>query len=58
MTHVDDFTVAGAKDYVMKILDGVVAQITISKVEQNSFRYTCLGVKALKDSIEVAMQQY
>ena len=40
LTHVDDFEVTGTTDFVEEIISVVEKELTISKVEEDTFRYT------------------
>ena len=58
MSHVDDFTIGGDEEFVKRIVKGILEKFTVSKVEENEFRFTGLDVKAEKGKIEVAMEDY
>ena len=45
MSHVDDFTVAGETEFVDRIVKGISDEFTVSKVEEDNFRFTGLDVK-------------
>ena len=40
LTHVNDFEVTGITDFVEEIISVVEKELTISKVEEDAFRYT------------------
>ena len=56
MSHVDDFTIAGEEEFVKRIVKGISEKFTVSKVEENEFRFTGLDVKAEKGKIEVSIE--
>merc|ERR1712002_463743 len=58
LSHVDDFTVAGEEEFVKRIVKGVSEKFTVSKVEEDEFRFTGLDVKAKNEKIEVSMEDY
>ena len=58
LSHVDDFTIAGEEEFVKRIVKGISEKFTVSKVEENEFRFTGLDVKAEKGKIEVSMEDY
>ena len=58
ITHVDDFELTGTNDFVEEILEVVRKELTISKVEEDNFRYTGLNVNVISDSIEILMEEY
>ena len=58
LTHVDDFEVTGTTEFVEEIISVVERELTISKVEENTFRYTGLDVKIIADGIEISMEEY
>ena len=58
LSHVDYFTVAGEGEFVERIVKGVSDEFTVSKVEEDEFRFTGLDVKANNGKIEVSMEDY
>ena len=56
LTHVDDFEVTGTNDFVEEIIEVVEKELTVSKVEEDKFRYTGLDVKVISDGIEISME--
>ena len=54
----DDFTRAGEEDFVKRIVKGISYKFTVSKVEEDEFRFTGLDVKAKNGKIEVSMEDY
>ena len=58
LTHVDDFEVTGTIDFVEEIISGVEKELTISKVEEDTFRYTGLDVKIVTDGIDISMVEF
>ena len=57
ITHVDDFTLAGTEDFIKEVLETVSRELTVSKIERDSFRYTGIDVKTVEDGIEIEMLQ-
>merc|ERR1712243_286491 len=55
LTHVDDFEVTGTNDFGKEIISVVEKELTISKVEEDKFRYTGLDVKIVNDGIEILL---
>ena len=53
ITHVDDFTLAGTKDFIKEVLETVGKELTVSKIERDRFRYTGIDVSAVNDGIEI-----
>ena len=58
LTHVDDFEVARTPEFVKEIVLVVEEELTVSKVEEDTFIYTGLDVKIITDRIEVSMEDY
>ena len=58
LTHVDDFIIAGSKNFIGKIINKVNEILTVSKVEHGSFRFTGVDVKCVGNVIEVSMDDY
>ena len=56
--HVDDFTLAGTREFIEEVLDAIEKEHTASKVERDSFRYTGIDVEAVEDGIEIKMEDY
>ena len=54
----DDFTIAGENEFVNRIVKGIQERFTVSKVEEDEFRFTGLDVKAENGKIEVSMEDY
>ena len=38
ITQVDDFTLAGTEDFIKEVLETVAKELTVSKIERDSFR--------------------
>ena len=45
LSHMDDFTVAGDEQFVMEIVQAVKDAFTVSKIEEDKFRFTGLDIK-------------
>ena len=58
LSHVDDFTIAGNIDFVKRIVAGIKEKFTVSKVEEDNFRFTGLDVKTKNGKIEISMEDY
>merc|ERR1712121_611365 len=58
LSHVDDFTIAGTQEFVQRIVAGTEEKFTVSKVEEDNFRFTGLDVKTKNRKIEVSMEDY
>ena len=58
ITHVDNFTLAGTEDFIKEVLETVAKELTVSKIERDSFRYTGIDVAAVDDGIEIEMEDY
>merc|ERR1712082_419625 len=58
LSHVDDFTIAGDTDFVKRIVTGIKERFTVSKVEEDNFRFTGLDVKTQNGRIEISMEYY
>ena len=52
------FTIAGEDEFVKRIVKGVSDKFTVSKVEEDEFRFTGLDVKVKNEKIEVSMEDY
>ena len=58
ITHVDDFTLAGTAHFIKEVLEAVAKELTVSKIEKDSFRYTGIDVTTVDDGIEIEMEDY
>ena len=58
ITPVDDFTLAGTEDFIKEVLETVARELTVSKIERDSFRYTGIDVSAVDNGIEIEMEDY
>merc|ERR1712115_7961 len=58
LSHVDDFTIAGTQEFVNRIVKGIKRKFTVSKVEENNFRFKGLDVKTNDEQIEISMEDY
>ena len=62
LSHVDDFTIAGTQEFVQQILAGIEEKFTVSKVEEDNFRFTGLDVKTkngkLKFQWKIMLNQF
>ena len=57
-THVDDFDLAGKKSFVDKVTGEISKALDVSTVESDSFRFTGIDVKKVKEGIEISMEDY
>jgi len=48
LSHVDDFTIAGTQEFVQRIVAGIEKKFTVSKVEEDNFRFTKQQMEKLK----------
>ena len=58
LTHVDDFDIAGTSDFIKKVIDHVGRELTVSKIEENCFRFTGHQIKVVDNGIKVSMEDY
>ena len=58
LSHVDDFTIAGNTDFVKRIVTGIKERFTVSKVEEDNFRFTGLDIHTKIGKIEISMGDY
>ena len=58
LSHVDDFTIAGDIEFVQRIVKGIQERFTVSKIEEDKFRFKGLDVKAENGKIQVSMEDY
>jgi hypothetical protein len=58
-THVDDFNLAGSKNFVTMVTRKIQAALDVSKIEDGSFRFTGIDVEQMDDgSIVISMKDY
>ena len=55
---VDDFDLAGTKSFVERVTEKVSANLDVSKVEDDRFRYTGIDIKKVENGIEISMDEY
>ena len=58
LSYIEDFTIAGTKVFVNRIIKGIKKKFTVSKIEENNFRFTGLDVKTNDEQIEISMEEY
>ena len=58
LTCVDDFDLAGTEEFVEMVTEKVGVFLDVSKVEDDSFRFTGIDIKKVEDGIEVSMEDY
>ena len=49
---------AGTEDFIKEVLETVARELTVSKIERDSFRYTGIDVSTVDDGIEIEMEDY
>ena len=54
----DDFNVAGTPEFIEKVISHVERELTVSKIEEDTFIFTGLDVKVVDDGIEISMEDY
>ena len=57
-THVDDFSLAGSKDFLETVTEEIRKTLDISKIEDEKFRFTGIDVQRFDDRIEISMADY
>ena len=57
LTCFDNFDLAGTQGYVEMVTEKVSAALDVSKVEDDSFRFTGIDIKQV-DGIEISMEDY
>merc|ERR1712101_37676 len=58
LSHVDNFTIAGDIEFVERIVNGIKEKFTVSKIEEDKFRFTGLDVKVEDGKVQVSMEDY
>ena len=58
LTHVNDVEVAGSPEFVEEVISVVEEQLTVSKVEEDIFRYAGPDIKVVTDRIKISMEDY
>ncbi len=58
LSHVDDFTIAGEDEFVKRIVKGIERKFTVSKIDEDEFRFTGLDVKTGNGKIEDSLEDY
>ncbi|XP_068237035.1 uncharacterized protein [Palaemon carinicauda] len=58
ITHVDDFSIAGTKEFVNELTEKVQSVLTVSKVEKDKFRFTDIDIQKARDEIVISMEDY
>ena len=58
LTHVDDFLMAGTDDFLESITKKIEKSLTISKIENNKFRFTGVDIEKTSDGIVAGMEDY
>ena len=58
LTHIDDFNVVGTPDFIKKVIDHVAHELTVPKIEEDTFRFTGLDIKVVDNGIKVSIEHY
>ena len=58
ITHVDDFTIAGKKEFIDRVLILVEIELTVSKIEKDNFCHTGLDISTVDDRIKIELKDY
>ena len=58
VSHVDDFTIGGSKSFIEEVVTRIEAELTVSKIEHGSFRFTGVDVRKTTEGTEVSMDDY
>ena len=58
ITHMDDFTMAGTDEFIKETLEIRGKELSISKREEDDFRYTGIDVSTIDDGIQLEMKDY
>ena len=57
-THVDDFDLAGTKEFVEMVAREIERVLDVSTVESDKFRFTGIDVEKTETGIEISMEDY
>ena len=57
-THVDDFNMAGEKEFIEDMVEKISGELKVSKVEHGQFRFTGIDFKKTPEGIEMSMEDY
>ena len=58
ITHVDDFFLSGSKEFVNELIEKMKKKFTVSKVEENKFRFTGVDIEFKDERIVMSMNDY
>ena len=58
ITHVDNFNLVGTPDFVKHDISVVQEELTVSKIEEDVFRFMGLDTKSVETGIEISMEDY
>ena len=58
ITHVDDFNIAGSEEFIDDLVQSIKRELTVSKIEKGSFRFTGVDIERMDDGIVVSMEEY
>jgi hypothetical protein len=58
LTHVDDFFMAGTRQFLDWIGGILRKELQISKVERNKFRFTSIDIEKTSEGIKISMNDY
>ena len=57
-THVDDFNMAGEKEFIEDMVKKISCELKVSKIEHGQFRFTGIDFKKTSEGIEMSMEDY
>jgi hypothetical protein len=58
LTHVDDFNMAGTKEFLDRIKKVLMKELKISKIEKRKYRFTGIDVEKTDKGVTVSMEDY
>ena len=58
LTHVDDFNMAGTKEFIEEIRTMLKSKLSVSKVEKDKFRFTGVDIEKTGEGITISMEDY
>ena len=58
LTHLDDFLVSGTAQFIDSLTERIKNNLTISKVEDDNFRFTCIDITQKDKNAAFSMEDY
>ena len=55
-THVDNFLIAGRQEFIESITDKIKSSLTVSKIEDDTFRFTGIDIKRTSKGITISRE--